>query len=165
MEEQDVESLGRTERCTLQLPRPPRRRKIPGFRVARSRDRHGLRLSPPAPRAGSCLRLHAVAARRRTARVRLPNRPILGELLRPPRQRCPRAAPTAQYARQDPRSGPAVAEPRTLHGGRYGDRARDGKEPVANRDHGLVKLVPFVSDRKELPALARYRGGPPSVRR
>src|ERR1700730_16537610 len=65
-----------------------------------------------------------------------------------------RGAATIGHAGQDPRARSALAQPVALYGGRRRHRPVDGEEPVADRDHGVVELVAFVPDRKELPAMA-----------
>src|SRR5262249_34387578 len=100
------------------------------------------------------LRLHAVAARRRAAWLRLPGGAVFGELLRAAGQRRTRIALAPQDAGRDPQARPAVAEPRPLHGGRCGYRACHGQEPLAHCNHGIVELVALVSDREALSAMA-----------
>jgi hypothetical protein len=74
-------------------------------------ERHRRRLRLPAPSCSRpCLRLYAVAARRRAARVWLPGRAVLGELLRPARQHGARAAAAARCATRSASSIP-FAEP------------------------------------------------------
>src|SRR5205807_8712102 len=88
---------------------------------------------------------------------RLSAGPVLGQLLRAPRQCGARAAPAIGNARQNLRPRPTLAQPIALYGRGRRRRAGNGTEPMAHRDRRLIELVPLVSHREELSALARCR--------